>query len=139
MTKVKIFKGYYSNDILNKNPKALFIFGDNNIGSGKGGQAIIRDSYNSIGIPTKKYPGMASDNFYTDDEYDDNCSRIKKAIKNIISLAPSYDIVYLPEDGLGTGLSALPNKAPLTFKYLNRKIREMILEINGDDELNWDY
>ncbi len=32
----------------------IFIFGDNDMKKGKGGQAIIRDQINTHGIPTKK-------------------------------------------------------------------------------------
>ena len=52
------FKGWWSKEDCNKNPKALFVFGDNDIEKGIGGQAVIRNCTNTIGIPTKKYPSL---------------------------------------------------------------------------------
>ena len=117
-SKIRIFKGYWTEADVAKHPEALFVFGDNNIGQGKGGQAVIRDFPNTIGIPTKKFPSNHYKSFYTDADYDDNTARISKAINRIISLSASYKFVILPKDGFGTGLAKLPKVAPKTFAYL---------------------
>ena len=122
MSKVKIFDTYWSIKDCIDQPRALFIFGDNNIKSGKKGQAIIRDCENAIGIPTKKYPSFKSDAYYTDDEFDKNRKNIRSAIKNIILLANKYETIYLPENGIGVGLADLPKRAPKTYAYLQKKI-----------------
>lgn len=122
MAKLKIYKGFWSVHTCKSEPTALFIFGDNNIKKGKKGQAVIRDCPNSIGIPTKKYPTLSKSAYYTDDEFDENRLNIKIAINQIILLADNYDTIYLPENGIGTGLADLPNVAPKTYKYLQKKI-----------------
>lgn len=118
MSKIIIFKGYWSIDDVQKYPHALFVYGDNNVHKGKEGQAIIRDLPNSIGIPTKKYPSNHPSAFYSDSEYQENVKQITRAINNIIKESVHYKYVVLPEDGFGTGLAQLPQKAPLTYKFL---------------------
>ena len=97
----------------------IYIFGDNLLGVGTGGQACIRGLPNAYGIPTKKAPGMNDGDFFTDSEYEDNC----KAIVSALARIPYGDIV-LPEDGLGTGLAELPTRAPRTFAFLEQVLRE---------------
>ena len=113
--------------IARKYPNHIFVFGDNNIGKGAGGQAIIRYEPNSMGIPTKKYPSFAQDSFYTDAEYSENCIKISEAVEKIIQIAQNGTIVgiVLPTDGLGTGLSQLPLRAPRTFEFLNNEISRL--------------
>lgn len=43
MENIAITNTKYSVDLLNKYPHVIFVFGDNMIRKGKGGQAIIRD------------------------------------------------------------------------------------------------
>ncbi|GAF86575.1 unnamed protein product, partial [marine sediment metagenome] len=68
--KVVIYPKYWTEKTAKKYSQCLFVFGDNNKGIGKSGQAVIRDEPNSIGIPTKKYPNNDKTSFYSDDEYD---------------------------------------------------------------------
>ena len=125
MGKVIIFNGFWTiTDVIN-NPQWLFVFGDNNIGKGKGGQAIIRDFPNTIGIPTKKYPSNHPLSFYSDNDYADNTKRIDMAINNIFERSKHYKNVVLPADGFGTGLAQLPTKAPKTYAYLVRQIDKL--------------
>ena len=121
-TKIIIFKGYWSIDDVNNYPHALFVYGDNNVHKGEGGQAIIRNLPNIIGIPTKKYPSNHPDAFYSDIDYVANIRNIDNAINSIILRSKSYKYVVLPEDGFGTGLARLPTKAPKTYNYLLESI-----------------
>lgn len=82
---IKIFKGYWTINDVKKMSDYLFVFGDNDIKLGKGGQAIIRDEPNTIGIPTKKYPNNKSNSFYYDTQYEQNIIKIDRAINNIIT------------------------------------------------------
>jgi len=122
MTKIRIFKGWWNVNDVKNNPNCLFIFGDNDVKTGHGGQAIIRDLPNSIGIPTKKFPTLEPNSFYNDLEIEKNKMKISFAIKNIINESKKYKYIILPEEGLGTGLADLKNKAPETFKYLESQI-----------------
>ncbi|AGF85375.1 hypothetical protein QJ854_gp407 [Moumouvirus goulette] len=121
-SKTLVFNGYWTEkDVINF-PNGLFVYGDNDVNFGKGGQAIIRDLNNTIGLPTKKYPTNNKNSFYTDNEYEENINKINKAIVNIIIRSKNYDYVIFPRDGFGTGLSKLPEKAPKTFKYICEQI-----------------
>lgn len=121
-SKIIIFKDYWTIYDVESNPHLLFVFGDNNIKQGKGGQAIIRDCKNTIWIPTKKHPTNYPESFYTDSELNQNKFQIENAVNKIIALSDFYRGVVLPEDGFGTGLADLENKAPKTFDYLQKKV-----------------
>lgn len=103
----------------------LFIYGDNDLKLGKGGQAMIRDEPNVAGIPTKKEPNNKKSSFYTDNEYDSNVEKISTAIKSIKHKLNDYDGIIYPKDGIGTGLAQLDKHAPKTFRYLNRQLKKL--------------
>jgi len=117
-SKIVIFDGFWTIEDVNRYPHALFVYGDNDVGFGKGGQAIIRGLKNTVGIPTKKYPTNDSTSFYTDNEYKLNIQKINYAIDKIKRMSKSYKYVVLPKDGFGTGLAHLPQCAPKTYAYL---------------------
>jgi len=56
-------------EFLNSNPKAIFVFGDNTIRQGYGGAAMLRDHPQSYGFITKKYPDNEDESFYQPKEY----------------------------------------------------------------------
>lgn len=56
-------------EYLRAHPNHVFVFGDNTIGRGKGGAAILRDEPNTYGFVTKKYPNNEDESFYRPDEY----------------------------------------------------------------------
>ena len=111
----------YSVSLLRKNPDKVFIFGDNLKGYGKGGQAIIRDEPNAIGIPTKKAPSMNPGSFFTDVEYAAN----KQAIDQAFTKIPRGKTIVVPKDNIGTGKAQLKQKAPKTWLYLQEKLKEL--------------
>lgn len=119
--KIKKVK-YYTIELVEANPSCVFVFGDNLRSIGTGGQATIRYCKNSHGIPTKVAPTNSPEAFFNDKNYESNCSYIKKAID---SIPKNYETIVFPEDGLGTGLAKLPEKAPRTYNfminYLNSK------------------
>ena len=125
MANKHIWSGRYSTDLCFRYPDRLFIFGDNLVRSGKGGQAIIRECYNSQGIATKVFPSNDSDSFFDDrdifkeiiySEVDAMCCVAER--KNLI--------ITLPNTGIGTGLSQLNVVAPECFKLLNDLLSEVI-------------
>ena len=128
-TKIRTFSGFWSKKDCIARPDALFVFGDNDRRFGNKGQAVIRDCANSVGVPTKKYPSLDFFSYYNDSELSENKKKIKTAIKLIISLSKKYKTVYLPENGLGTGLADLPIRAPNTYVYLQKKIEHLKLMI----------
>ena len=127
LKQVIIFKGFWTFKDVQENPTSLFIFGDNDVSKGKGGQAVIRDEPNALGIPTKKLPNMHQNSFYQDSELKDNKEKINISIHKILKevMKHNYKYIVFPEGGLGTGLSKLPEKAPLTYQYLDNKINAL--------------
>ncbi len=126
MKRVEIFQGNWTNIDVMKNSHKYFVFGDNCERWGKGGQAIIRDLKNTIGIRTKKKPDNLSTSFLNDIEYEDNCQLILEdilLIKEKILL--SQDIV-LSKNGYGTGLAKMSERSPETFNYLNDCLRNFL-------------
>ncbi len=122
---IKIFKGFWTSKIVQSQPECLFIFGDNDIHKGKRGQSVIRDCPNTIGIPTKKYPSMRISSFYTDTELEQNKNSIQNAIDIIKIELKKYKFLVFSEEGLGTGLAKLPEKAPLTYKFLLKSLKTL--------------
>ena len=114
------YKERITREDLKKNPKKVYLFGDNLLGQGFGGQAKeMRGEPNAIGIPTKKKPTMEADAFMTDKELVEN----KKAIDKAFDKIPDGATVVIPKAGLGTGLAKLNTSAPLTFEYLTNKLK----------------
>ena len=111
------------------NPNKLYIFGDNLLGVGKGGQAVIRDCRNTYGIPTKILPSMFNDSFFSD-RYSE-----EQEIKECLAVLHNYymtgvfyrtrcsrtrlPILVFPSNGLGTGLSQMPTRSPKLYKLMN--------------------
>jgi hypothetical protein len=103
---------------LRENPDKVYLFGDNTIHAGYGGQAgEMRDEPNAIGIPTLKEPGV----FFTDNEFETNKRLIDEAFRQI----PPDKTVVIPSDGLGTGIARLNIVAPRTFEYLINKTNQL--------------
>jgi len=112
------YQKFISREDLRNNPDKVYLFGDNTIHAGYGGQAgEMRDEPNAIGIPTLKEPGV----FFTDNEFEANKRIIDEAFRQI----PSDKTVVIPSDGLGTGIARLDSVAPRTFEYLVKKIGEL--------------
>jgi len=118
MPKIETLK-WFSVDECAENPGKLYIFGDNVIGKGKKGQAVIRDCKNSFGIPTKRAPSMAPKSFMEDGALRDS-KEIESSLKRLKNLESCYGAFVFPEDGLGTGLSQMPAKCPILFHRLNK-------------------
>lgn len=116
----------YTKKLVKENKNFYFVFGDNLNKTGHGGQAIIRDYPNTIGIPTKKYPSNHHKSFMTDNEFEENKNAIDQSFRKIeLRIREGYYIV-LPRNGLGTGLAKLEEKAPKTNKYLLEKLDKLI-------------
>lgn len=121
---IEVFIGKWYPSIILENPKKFFIFGDNDQRFGKGGQACIRDCFNTQGIRTKKAPFLNDKNaYYKDLEYSDNILKIERDIQKIKTIAKNYTIVF-SENGYGNGFAKLEEKAPATYSYLCKRLKE---------------
>lgn len=124
---VKIWKGFWSLDDAYKNPKAIFVFGDNLLGYGNGGQACIRPAKNSFGIPTKNSPSMSNDAFFSDDEFEKITKIIDEKFNQLNNFESEGYLIYFPENPLGSGLAKLNICAPKIYQYLQNKVNQMLL------------
>lgn len=124
---VKYFPRFWTCQDVEANSNFLFVYGDNDQKRGRGGQAIIRDLPNTIGIPTKKAPNNLPESFYYDVEYEKNIKKIDHAIDLILLESEFYDGIILPRDGFGTGLAKMKIFAPKTLEYLNGQIKKRIV------------
>lgn len=117
----------YKQDI-QANPDVLYVFGDNLDRQGYGGQAReMRGHKNSFGIATKRtishsYP----DDYFFDHEedvipiIDQEFSKLQTHIYN-----SQYKAIVIPLDGIGTGLSKMPQYAPKALEYINQKLQKL--------------
>lgn len=111
----------YTVDLVRSEPDTLFVFGDNTLRTGKGGQAIIRDELNAFGVATKHCPNMLHSSFFSDDivSYNALMADISELLGFVhFSEHLWYSRVALPYYGLGTGLAQLPNRAPKLYQIL---------------------
>lgn len=111
---------------LANNPKQIYVFGDNMIRVGLGGQAReMRYEPNAVGIPTKWRPSMTDDAFFTDDDFDKVVPTIEIEFQKLTLEINRGKNIIIPKDGIGTGLSQLPRRAPKIYKYIEDGIRKL--------------
>ena len=118
---VVVQETWYSIEQCKANPRSIYVFGDNLLRVGEAGQASIRSCNNAIGIATKKKPSMLKSSFFSDKEYDKLEPFLKKEMDKIVDImfSGNVDTLVFPKDGLGTGLSKLPQMAPKVFLALS--------------------
>lgn len=105
---------------LQNNPSIKYLFGDNVRRTGFGGQAKeMRGEPNAIGIATKYSPSMVQSAYYSDDNYMACVGLLYQDFLPAIEHIRNGGTLVIPTDGLGTGLSKLPEKAPKINKALN--------------------
>lgn len=105
--------------MLRAEPQTLFVFGDNLAGIGKGGQAKeMRGMPNAVGVPTKFSPSMAEDAFFFDGCFEAAKPYIDHAFTRLFLHAATGGEVVWPEDGIGTGLAQLQERAPAIWQYI---------------------
>jgi len=105
------------------NPNIIYIFGDNLIKKGYGGQAkICRKKPNCVGIPTKRLPTMNKNAFFSDKKTE--IQAVIKSLKLIVKLKKEgKKLVFFPN--IGQGYAKLPEKAPKTNLIINSFIKKM--------------
>jgi hypothetical protein len=142
-----IFQHRIVSDDVHAHPDRLFLFGDNELRRGRGGQAAAcRGHTNAVGVATKRAPDREDSAYWTDADYE----RITAIIDH--DLAPAFDhirqggTVVCPSAGLGTGRAELPSRAPRVFAYLRQSIIRLLRRrqvgrpsARKDIDCNWDY
>jgi hypothetical protein len=111
---------------LKANPTTLYLFGDNDIRKGLGGQAKeMRGESNAIGISTKKLPASNEEAYKSDDDLQENKRIITDDINKAIAEwnTGKYNKLIIPQ--MGVGLAELPTRAPLTFEFLQQELKRL--------------
>lgn len=102
------YVSWITRDMLQADPEARFVFGDNAERWGLGGQAKeMRGEANAIGVATLYAPGR----FY---RADDPLAllTVTQDLSVVAFALTEGRTVYVPADGLGTGLARLAENAP---------------------------
>lgn len=107
--------------MLKAEPKTLFVFGDNVLRRGYGGQAAeMRGMPNAVGIPTKWAPSMHEDAFFADRDFSRVFDLIWPKFQRLAHhLEKGGDVVW-PEDGIGTGRAQLKTRAPAIMVLIDQ-------------------
>ena len=115
-----------SREFVRANRDCIFLFGDNLAGKGFGGQAAaMRGEPNCVGIPTKKFPSSRHGAFFTDLEFEQDKAAIDHAFDLLFhKISKAEQTIVMPAGGLGTGRAQLESRAPLTFDYLQKCLRD---------------
>lgn len=122
------FEEILDSKLCQNNPEAIIVFGDNLIGKGKKGQAIIRDCSNSYGVPTKRLPSMKEGSFFSDQKSEYNL--VKERLSNLWKEHKAGNVIILPTNKIGSGLADLQNKSPKIFKMIESFYKAVEIEIN---------
>jgi putative intracellular protease/amidase len=115
-------------DIRNAPMGTVYVFGDNLLGVGLGGQAKIARPFVKIGkafgIPTKRAPGTMEKDYFSDKE--DEIRAVQDAFAKIDRMiAGGSTIVFFP--GIGEGLAELPSRSPI----IHDMIRDFVASRGG--------
>jgi hypothetical protein len=113
---------------LRDNKNHLYVFGDNMLRQGYGGQAKeMRGEPNAIGIPTKYFPAMVPTAFFNNQSLSEPSVEhaLRLAFHTIEICLEENRIVVIPAAGIGTGLAELPKRAPGIHKYITDKLKEL--------------
>lgn len=112
-----IYAENYTRRDLQINQDVTYVFGDNLMEVGLGGQAAeARGEINALGIPTKRSPSLC----FRDSDLDavipvwaDKFNQINEQLRH-------NRVVVWPLRGIGTGLAAMPTECPRLWTHLNQ-------------------
>lgn len=144
MSKVILFSGWYTPALCRACPDLLFVFGDNMLGFGKGGQAIIRSEPNAFGVPTKRKPAMSPGSFFAEGNEKDMDAVLESIEELWTHLENGKHVVFpMTENGevsLGLERAKLRQKAPSIYTTIENHVEEMCnsfgcVEIEGEGAL----
>jgi len=108
---------YTATEIIATEATHAYVFGDNMVRAGHGGQAAAaRNQPNAVGIPTLWAPNIP----FTDADLDHPLvkARIDAAFSELHQLLAAGMTIVLPQDGVGTGIADLLNNAPRIMAYI---------------------
>lgn len=119
---------------LKANPDILYIFGDNLDREGLGGQAgEMRGEPNAFGIATKRGIGHGFPDDYFIDGEDDVIPLLTIEFKELNEYIRKneYKAICIPLDGIGTGLSRMPEYAPKALSFIDKQFADVYKKWNS--------
>ena len=119
---------YISEQMIENSVNTVYVFGDNLMHDGYGGQAKVARKFvkngKSIGIPTKRKPEDSEDAYFSDRE--DEKRAVRYAFKEIRELKrKGLNIIFFP--GIGEGLADLPHRSPEIYGLIKGFIKSFEL------------
>lgn len=111
----------YSTIFVKSAPDTIFVFGDNLLREGHGGQAIIRNEPNTYGIRTKKAAGSAKSDYFYDSDFFWFARVINEDLSALRELNKKHRLVF-HSNGYGNGRAKLDKLAPKCYTYLNNAL-----------------
>lgn len=122
-----LFQTWISRGDLRANRGAIYLFGDNVMRKGLGGQAReMRGEPNAIGVVTKHAPGRTEQDYFDDKDFDYLTAMIAFDLRRAFGWTRRGGLVVVPLDGLGTGLAELPQRAPRINVFLEEQIQHLV-------------
>ena len=126
------FKDNITRSEIRANRDKIYLFGDNLMGVGYGGQAKeMRNEVNTIGIPTKKSPSA----FLSDTDFAQVASLIASKFGMIKGHLQNKRTIVIPSAGVGTGLADLPNKAPKIWSVVKENLEKLGWKQNENENI----
>jgi hypothetical protein len=124
------YRKYITRAMLRAEPDTLFVFGDNFLERGLGGQAKqMRGEPNAVGIATKRKPSMKEGAFLSDA---DSIEWARHSDKSFRRLFAHDGLIVWPSDDIGTGRAQLQERAPMIAKAID----SLQFVLGGRDALN---
>lgn len=109
-----VHRKFITREMVRAEKSVLFVFGDNFHRAGLGGQAKeMRGEPNAVGLVTKGTPGHNEADYLTNADLGRVIHEGRAAVGVLISHLLLGGTVVWPQDGIGTGLARLQEKAPL--------------------------
>lgn len=127
--KVILYSGWLTPELCQRRDDLLFVFGDNLKRVGMGGQAIIRNEENTIGVATKRLPSMAEHAFFDEfserdlEDVIDDLSVVWEALKMGSTVVIPVTAVGKPS--LGLERAELERRAPTIYNTICMHVKEM--------------
>lgn len=128
------FTEVLTTELVKANPHKLYIFGDNLLKTGNGGQAIIRDLPNTFGIPTKREPRTGKGAYFSD--ADDEAIALGTAMThlNVIYNSNIFEAIVFPTKGIGTGRAHMKSKSPILYTIMKKDLADTYNYVFEDGE-----
>ena len=80
----------------------------------------MKSEPNAVGVATKWRPAQDDEAYFTDEDYLEATQIILADLQPVYEHLKQGGLVIWPMDGIGTGLSQLPQRAPQIWAFLEQ-------------------